>query len=75
MRLLSGDQRIGAVRDFYYRPRIAAAYGRADLVKCGWRTMVCLPSLAEGDYKLMPHVIAADGASSLLQPVQVKIIE
>ena len=37
--------------------------------------MVYLPSLAAGDYKLMPHVIAAAGASSLLQPVQVKIIE
>ncbi len=73
VRLLLGDQRIGTVRHFYYRPAIAAAYGRADLVKCGWRTMAYLPPLAEGEYKLIPRVIAVDGSSSPLATVHVKI--
>ena len=75
VKLLLGDQQIGAVRDFYYRPGIANTYGRADLMQCGWRTMAYLPSLAEGEYKLIPHVIAADGSSSPLATVQVRITE
>ena len=37
--------------------------------------MAYLPSSAEGEYKLIPRVIAAGGASPPLQPVQVKINE
>ena len=75
VKLLLGNQQIGTVRDFYHRPDIATAYGRADLVQCGWRTMAYLPSLAEGDYKLIPQVIAVDGTCSPLPTVQVRITE
>jgi len=66
---------IGVIHDFFYRPDVAVNYGRPDMAKCGWRTMVFLPQLAHGEYDLVPKGIDKDGAWSDLPSSKVKIVD
>ena len=75
VRLDVASQRVGVIRDFFYRPDIATAYGRPDMVKCGWRTMVYLPDLAHGEYDLVPQAIDREGNAAYLTPIRIRIVD
>jgi hypothetical protein len=66
---------IGVVNDFFYRPDVAVNYGRPDMTKCGWRTMVFLPQLPHGEYELIPKGVDKDGAWSDLPSSKVQIVD
>lgn len=70
-----GAERIGTVRDFSYRPDVATAYGRPDLAKCGWHTMLFLPKLAHGEYDLVPRGVDRDGHSGELPAIRVHVVD
>jgi MoaA/NifB/PqqE/SkfB family radical SAM enzyme len=75
IRLLLGDRELGIVRDFYFRPDVAQAYQRTELSQCGWRTMVYLPALREGAYRLVAKAIAPDGQAAELAAIELRIID
>jgi hypothetical protein len=66
---------IGVIHDFFYRPDVAVNYGRPDMAKCGWRTMVFLPQLPHGEYDLVPKGVDKDGAWSDLPSSKVRIVD
>jgi len=63
------------VRDFYTRPDIAAHFGRSEFAKSGWRTMVDLPALTNGEYQIKVMAIAPDGGSACLQDIPLRIVD
>lgn len=69
------DRRIGEIREFFYRPDIAETYGRSDLAKSGWRTMLHLPKLAHGEYDLVLRGVDHQGNSGELPPIRVRIAD
>ncbi len=52
LRVHLGDRMLDEVTDFHARPDVATHFGRPELLKSGWRTMVYLPALAEGQYQI-----------------------
>jgi organic radical activating enzyme len=66
---------LGTVRDFEPRPEIATRFGRSDLLKTGWRTMVYLPALPPGEYSLDASAYTPAGASAPLAGLRLSIIE
>jgi hypothetical protein len=75
VRLDLASHRVGVIRDFFHRPDIATTYGRPDMMKCGWRTMVYLPHLAHGEYDLVPQAIDHEGNAANLPPIKIRIVD
>lgn len=75
LRLFINGRPVGQVRDFHSRPDVAAAFGRPDLEDSGWRTMVYLPVLPEGEYTLEAKAIAPDGETGDLPALRLRIME
>jgi hypothetical protein len=61
VRLWVNEKEIGVIRDFFYRPDVVLTYGREELAKTGWRTMVFLPALPHGEHTLTPKAINRNG--------------
>ncbi len=73
VRVKVAGQDVGAFRSFFDRPDVAATYGRPDLLRCGWRGMVYLPALSQGQYQLVPEAYDREGNHSALNPTTVII--
>ena len=73
VRVKVAGHEVGAFRNFFDRPDVAATYGRPDLMRCGWRGMVYLPALAQGEYELVPEAYDREGNYSALNPTKVTI--
>ena len=73
IRLKLGEYHLGKVRSFYARPDVAAHYGRKDLLRSGWQTLVDLPDLAPGEYELMAEATDPEGVSGAIGPALVRI--
>jgi hypothetical protein len=73
IRLKLGEHELGKVRSFYARPDVAAYYGRKDLLRSGWQTLVELPNLAPGEYELTAEATDPAGASGAIGPALVRI--
>ena len=66
---------LGAVRDFYSRPDVAAHFGRGNLLRSGWQALVYLPALRPGRYELIVEATDHEGISGSLAPWPVHITE
>jgi MoaA/NifB/PqqE/SkfB family radical SAM enzyme len=75
VRMILDGREIGVFRDFSERPDVAATYGRADLLRCGWRGMLNLPALSNGDHNLVPEAYDAQGNLSVLPALIVTIAD
>lgn len=73
--LLINGREVGTVRHFHPRADIAASFQREELTQCGWRTMVYLPALQPGEYRLTALGIDPEGMSAELGSVPVQIID
>jgi organic radical activating enzyme len=73
LRVRIAGHEVGTFRNFFERPDIAATYGRPDLLRCGWRGMVYLPALRQGEYDLVPEAYDREGNFSALNPTKVMI--
>lgn len=74
VRILLDGKPLAAVREFHDRPDIAAQFGRPELEQCGWRTMVYLPALDEGEHPLEAQAVGFDGAAQPLRVHSLKVI-
>jgi organic radical activating enzyme len=70
-----GGKDIGVVREFFHRPDVAISYGRPDLAKCGWRTMLFLPALPLGEHALVAKGVDHDGSCAELATSRINIID
>jgi organic radical activating enzyme len=75
VRLVIKGQVLGVFRDFFDRPEVAAEFGRAELLRCGWRGMIYLPALPQGEYELIPEACDAEGNWASLPPSTVSIAD
>jgi len=75
VRLRLEDRLLGSVGDFYSRPDVAAHFARNNLLHSGWRTMVYLPRLKPGEYRLLVEATDQEGCSGALDPWPVRIRE
>jgi len=73
IRLKLGGRELAAVRNFHARPDVAAYYGRKDLLRSGWQTLVHLPNLAPGEYELTAEATDPEGVSGAIGPALVRI--
>lgn len=74
VRILLDGKPLAAVHEFHDRPDIAARFGRPELEQCGWRTMVYLPALEEGEHPLEAQAVGFDGAAAPLRVHSLKVI-
>jgi len=74
VRILLDSHELGIVEYFEYRPEIATRFGRPELAKSGWRTMVYLPALTPGDYQLRVRAVDVKGNSNDLAAPRVSIL-
>jgi organic radical activating enzyme len=68
-------QQIAVIRDFHPRPDVAAHFGRANFLQCGWQALAYLPALKPGEHELIVEATDAEGATGTLAPWRVKIAE
>ncbi len=73
VRLRLDGRELSTIRIFHARPDVAAYFGREDLLRSGWQTVVQLPQLAPGEYQLVAEVSDPDGLSATLDPAVVRI--
>ncbi len=71
---LAGEN-IGVIREFFFRPDIATTYGKPEFVKSGWKSMIYLPKLGEGDYELVPRAIDHHENTADLAPIKIRIAD
>lgn len=71
----SFDKELGVIRDFFVRPDIAQTYGREDLARSGWRSMIYLPKLRHGEYELRSVARDARGNVAELPVISVRIVD
>ena len=75
VRLMINGQVLGVFRDFFDRPEVASEFGRADLLRCGWRGMIYLPALPAGEYHLIAEAHDGEGNWASLPPSTVSIAD
>ena len=73
VRMVLEGREIGVFRDFTERPEVATTYGRADLLHSGWRGMLFLPALPDGEHNLVPEACDAEGNRATLPAAVVSI--
>jgi len=73
VRLKLGNHELGVVRSFHARPDVAAHYGRKDLLRSGWQTLVDLPDLTPDEYELTAEGTDPEGISGAIGPALVRI--
>ncbi len=73
IRILLGERTLGEVTDFHARPDVVSYFGRPELLKSGWRTMVYLPALGDGEYQIRVEAVDRLGNQETLGPVWLRI--
>ena len=70
---LNGDE-LGRIENFYPRPDVSVSYQRKELEQSGWRTMVWVPALGLGQYRIEVEGVAPDGTRGSLGVIPLEIV-
>jgi len=71
--VLIDEKPLLATMPTFSRPDVAAAYGRPDFEKSGWKTSVSLRSIDTGDHELSVKVTCSKGKTALLPPFRLDV--
>jgi hypothetical protein len=75
VRILLDSRELGSLENFEMRPEVASMFGRPELAKSGWRTMVYLPALDPGDYELTVQAVDGSGNAAGWPGPRIRIVE
>jgi hypothetical protein len=75
VRILLDSRELGSLENFEIRPEVASEFGRPELAKSGWRTMVYLPALEPGEYELTVQAVDRSGNAMGWPGPRIRIVE